>query len=213
MEQIYLTGLLLFVLFLLLGGGVWIGLSLMGVALFAMELFTTRPAGDAMVTTIWGSSSSWTLTALPLFIWMGEILFRTRLSQDMFTGLAPWLRGCRAASLHTNIIGCAIFAAVAGSSAATCATIGKMTLPELQGPRLSRGPDHRHSRRRRHARAADPALDHHDRLWRRCDSRSRSCSSPASCPGIVLAALFMGYVVDPWPSSSSRSRCRPSRAA
>ena len=93
MEHIYLTGLLLFVLFLLLGGGVWIGLSLLGVALFAMELFTTRPAGDAMITTIWTSSSSWTLTALPLFIWMGEILFRTRLSEDMFRGLAPWMSG------------------------------------------------------------------------------------------------------------------------
>jgi tripartite ATP-independent transporter DctM subunit len=81
--------------------------------------------------TIWGSSSSWTLTALPLFIWMGEILFRTRLSEDMFRGLAPWMERLPGRLLHTNIIGCAIFAAVSGSSAATCATIGKMTLPEL----------------------------------------------------------------------------------
>jgi tripartite ATP-independent transporter DctM subunit len=81
--------------------------------------------------TIWGSSSSWTLTALPLFVWMGEILFRTRLSEDMFRGLAPWMERLPGRLLHTNIIGCAIFAAVSGSSAATCATIGKMTLPEL----------------------------------------------------------------------------------
>jgi C4-dicarboxylate transporter, DctM subunit len=131
-EQVYLTGLFLFVLFLLLGGGVWIGLALLGTALFAMELFTSRPAGDAMITTIWTSSSSWTLTALPLFIWMGEILFRTRLSADMFQGLSPWLSGLPGRLLHTNVVGCTIFAAVSGSSAATCATVGKMTIPELR---------------------------------------------------------------------------------
>ncbi len=97
-----------------------------------MEFFSKQPAaGDAMAVTIWGSASSWTLTALPLFVWMGEILFRTRLSEDMFRGLAPWLERVPGRLLHTNIIGCTIFAAVSGSSAATCATIGKMTLPEL----------------------------------------------------------------------------------
>jgi C4-dicarboxylate transporter, DctM subunit len=102
------------------------------VAWIAMELFTNRPVGDAMAVTVWGSASSWTLTALPLFIWMGEILFRTKLSEDMFKGLAPWVNWLPGRLLHTNIIGCTIFAAVSGSSAATCATIGKMTLPELQ---------------------------------------------------------------------------------
>jgi C4-dicarboxylate transporter, DctM subunit len=131
-EQVELTALLLVVLFALLGGGVWIGLALLGTALFGMELFTSRPAGDSMLTTIWTSSSSWTLTALPLFIWMGEILFRTRLSEDMFRGLAPWTAGLPGRLLHTNIVGCTIFAAVSGSSAATCATIGKMTIPELR---------------------------------------------------------------------------------
>jgi len=97
-----------------------------------MQMFSARPAGDAMAMTIWGSASSWTLTALPLFIWMGEFLFRTRLSQDMFKGLAPWMQALPGRLLHTNVVGCAIFAAVSGSSAATCATIGKMTLPELQ---------------------------------------------------------------------------------
>ncbi|MBL0122762.1 MAG: TRAP transporter large permease subunit [Betaproteobacteria bacterium] len=119
-------------LFLLLGTGVWIGLGLLGVAWIGMELFTTRPVGDAMAVTIWGSASSWTLTALPLFIWMGEILFRTKLSEDMFKGLAPWVSRLPGRLLHTNVIGCTIFAAVSGSSAATCATIGKMTLPELK---------------------------------------------------------------------------------
>jgi tripartite ATP-independent transporter DctM subunit len=131
MSDFAITALLIAALFLLLGTGVWIGLALVGVAFIGMELFTTRPVGDAMAVTIWGSSSSWTLTALPLFIWMGEILFRTRLSEDMFRGLAPWMERLPGRLLHTNIIGCAIFAAVSGSSAATCATIGKMTLPEL----------------------------------------------------------------------------------
>jgi len=132
MNDIAVTALLIVALFAILGSGVWIGLALSGVAWIGMQLFSSRPAGDAMAVTIWGSSSSWTLTALPLFIWMGEILFRTRLSSDMFRGLSPWVQGLPGRLLHTNVIGCAIFAAVSGSSAATCATIGKMTLPELK---------------------------------------------------------------------------------
>ena len=132
MEQLALTGIFLFVLFLLLGTGVWVGLALMGVAFVGMELFTSRPAGDAMITTVWTSSSSWSLTALPLFIWMGEILYRTRLSEDMFRGLAPWMAPLPGRLLHTNIVGCTIFAAVSGSSAATLTTVGKMSIPELR---------------------------------------------------------------------------------
>jgi len=131
MTEVAITVLLMVTLFALLGTGVWIGLTLSGVAWIGMQLFSSRPAGDAMAMTIWGSASSWTLTALPLFIWMGEILFRTRLSQDMFRGLAPWMNALPGRLLHTNILGCAIFAAVSGSSAATCATVGKMSLPEL----------------------------------------------------------------------------------
>lgn len=139
MSEILIVTLLIFTLFGFLAGGVWVGVTLAGTAWIGMELFSTRPAGDAMAITIWGASSSWTLTALPLFLWMGEILFRTRLSQDLFTGLAPWLNKLPGRLLHTNVIGCAIFAAVSGSSAATVATIGKMTLPELK----KRGyPDH-----------------------------------------------------------------------
>jgi C4-dicarboxylate transporter DctM subunit len=132
MNDILIVTLLIVSLFGFLAGGVWVGLTLAGTAWIGMELFSTRPAGDAMAITIWGASSSWTLTALPLFLWMGEILFRTRLSQDLFSGLAPWLNKLPGRLLHTNVIGCAIFAAVSGSSAATCATIGKMTLPELK---------------------------------------------------------------------------------
>lgn len=132
MTEIYAIILFLFVLFLLLGSGVWVGLALMGVAWVGMELFTTRPVGDTMITTIWASSSSWTLTALPLFIWMGEILYRTRLSEDMFKGLSPWLARMPGGLVHTNIVSCTIFAAVSGSSAATLTTVGKMAIPELR---------------------------------------------------------------------------------
>ena len=123
---------LIVAMFAILGAGVWIGIAVLGVAWIGMELFTTRPGGDALALTVWGSLSSWTLTALPLFIWMGEILLKTRLSEGLFRGLAPWLQRVPGRLLHVNIVGCTIFAAVSGSSAATCATIGKMSLPELK---------------------------------------------------------------------------------
>ena len=131
MDALIALGLIVLML-VVLGSGLWIGLSLLGVAVFAMQTFSSRPVGDSMVLTIWGSTSSWTLTALPLFLWMGEILFRTRLSEGLFRGLAPWLNRLPGRLLHVNVIGCAIFAAVSGSSAATCATVGKITLPELK---------------------------------------------------------------------------------
>ncbi|MFG5381494.1 MULTISPECIES: TRAP transporter large permease [unclassified Yoonia] len=125
-------GIFLFVMFFLLGTGIWVGLALMGVAYIGMVGFTTRNPGNAMIITVWTSASSWTLTALPLFIWMGEVLYRTRLSEDMFKGLAPWLARIPGGLLHTNVVGCTVFAAVSGSSAATLTTVGKMSIPELQ---------------------------------------------------------------------------------
>jgi tripartite ATP-independent transporter DctM subunit len=85
-----------------------------------------------MATTIWGTSSSWTLTALPLFVWMGEILFRTKLSENLFKGLSPWMQRLPGGLIHVNVVGCALFAAISGSSAATVATVGKMSIPELR---------------------------------------------------------------------------------
>ncbi len=131
MDVLLALGLVIF-LFVILASGVWIGLSLLAVGMVAMQFVSSRPVGDAMALTIWGASSSWTLTALPLFLWMGEILFRTRLSQDMFQGLAPWFNRMPGRLLHVNVIGSTIFAAVSGSSAATCATIGRISLPELR---------------------------------------------------------------------------------
>ncbi len=131
MSELLLVGFLLIVLFVLLGSGVWVAFSLMAVGMVGMALFTSAPLGDVLATTIWGHSNSWALAALPLFIWMGEILFRSKLSEDMFVGLSPWMNRLPGRLLHVNIFGCGVFAAVSGSSAATAATIGKLTIPEL----------------------------------------------------------------------------------
>ncbi|MCP5370948.1 MAG: TRAP transporter large permease subunit [Hyphomicrobiales bacterium] len=194
MNEIELIAIFLFILFLLLGTGVWVGLALLGVAFVGMEMFTSRPVGDTMITTIWSASSSWTLTALPMFIWMGEILYRTRLSEDMFRGLSPWLARMPGGLLHTNIVGCTVFAAVSGSSAATLTTVGKMSIPEL--------------RRRDYpenmvigtlAGAATLGLMIPPSLTLIVygvtinESISRLFMA-GILPGLVLAALFMGYV-------------------
>jgi C4-dicarboxylate transporter DctM subunit len=132
MTEIYLTIFFISLLLFLLGSGVWVALSMIAVSAIGMLLFTTRPVGDAMATTIWGTSSSWTLTALPLFVWMGEILFRTKLLENLFKGLSPWLSKLPGGLVHVNVVGCALFAAISGSSAATVATVGKMSIPELR---------------------------------------------------------------------------------
>ena len=131
LDLIQLSLVLLVFLIAILASGVWIALGLGLVGLLAMVLTTPVPIGQVLATTVWSASASWTLAALPLFIWMGEILFRTRLSEEMFRGLAPWLQWLPGRLLHVNVVGCGIFAAVSGSSAATCATIGKIALPEL----------------------------------------------------------------------------------
>ena len=132
MTEIYLTIFFISVLLFFLGSGIWVALSMIGVSTIGMMLFTSRPVGDAMATTIWGTSSSWTLTALPLFVWMGEILFRTKLSENLFKGLSPWMQKLPGGLIHVNVVGCALFAAISGSSAATVATVGKMSIPELR---------------------------------------------------------------------------------
>ena len=132
MTEIILTFFFITILLLFLSSGVWVALSMVGVSTIGMILFTSRPVGDAMATTIWGTSSSWTLTALPLFVWMGEILFRTKLSQNLFEGLSPWMQRLPGGLIHVNVVGCALFAAISGSSAATVATVGKMSIPELR---------------------------------------------------------------------------------
>jgi len=129
---IELSALLLVLLVILLAGGVWIAISMSAVAWFGLQFFTTSPPEVNLFQAFWGSNASWTLAALPLFVWMGEILFRTRLSEEMFEGLSPWLGWLPGRLMHVNIFGCGIFSAVSGSSSATCATIAKVALPELR---------------------------------------------------------------------------------
>ena len=132
MIEVYLTIFFISVLLFFLGTGIWVGISMIGVSAIGMLMFTSRPVGDAMATTMWSMGSSWSLTALPLFVWMGEILFRTKLSENLFKGLSPWLSKLPGGLIHVNVLGCAIFAAISGSSAATVATVGKMSIPELR---------------------------------------------------------------------------------
>lgn len=128
-----LSILLLAALVVILAFGIWIGVTLGIVGLIAMYLATTGVAIDqSLMTSVWAASANWQLAALPLFIWMGEILFRTKLSEEMFRGLAPWLQWLPGRLMHVNVLGCGIFATMSGSSAATCATIGKIALPELE---------------------------------------------------------------------------------
>lgn len=132
MDPVVISIILIVLLFGLLGTGLWVAATLFIVALAALILNDQYAIGMIVATTTWSATSSWTLAALPLFIWMGEILFRTRLSEDLFKGLAPWLNKLPGGLLHVNILGCGIFAAVSGSSAATTATVGKISLTELK---------------------------------------------------------------------------------
>jgi tripartite ATP-independent transporter DctM subunit len=194
MDVLVAIGLIV-LLFAALASGLWIGMALLAVGLFAMDFATSRPVGDSMVLTIWGSTSSWTLTALPLFLWMGEILFRTKLSEDMFKGLAPWLNRLPGRLLHVNVIGSTIFAAVSGSSAATCATIGRIALPELRQrgypEKLAVGTL---------AGAATLGLLIPPSIIMivygvAADVSIAKLFIAGVVPGIVLATLFMGYIV------------------
>jgi len=132
MGNVELALVLLIALCVLLAGGLWIGLSLMVTGFLTMMAVTDVPIGKVLATKAWDSGASWMLAALPLFIWMGEILFRTRLSEEIFRGLAPWLNWLPGRLMHVNVLGCGIFGSVSGSSAATCATIAKIALPELK---------------------------------------------------------------------------------
>jgi C4-dicarboxylate transporter DctM subunit len=194
MDMLFATALVV-LLFVALASGLWVGMALLAVGLVAMELATSRPVGDSMVLTIWGSTSSWTLTALPLFLWMGEILFRTKLSEDMFKGLAPWLERLPGRLLHVNVIGSTIFAAVSGSSAATCATIGRIALPELR----QRGYPEKIAVGTLAGAATLGLLIPPSIIMIvygvAADVSIAKLFIAGIVPGIVLAALFMGYII------------------
>ena len=132
MDILLVGGLLVLIMMVLLAGGVWIAMTLAIVGWVGQAFFTSTTPGNNLFSAFWESNASWELAALPLFIWMGEILFRTRLSEEMFEGLRPWLNRVPGRLMHTTILGCGIFGSVSGSSAATCATISKVALPELK---------------------------------------------------------------------------------
>ena len=132
MTLLEIGGLLLFLMLLMLAGGVWIAMTLAIVGWVGQAFFTTTVPGKNLFSSFWETSASWELAALPMFIWMGEILYRTRLSEQMFDGLSPWLSKVPGRLMHTTVLGCGIFGSVSGSSAATCATIAKVALPELE---------------------------------------------------------------------------------
>jgi TRAP-type mannitol/chloroaromatic compound transport system permease large subunit len=132
MGLLEIGGLLLFIMLLLLSGGVWIAMSLAIVGWVGQAFFTQTMPGKNLFSAFWETTASWELAALPMFIWMGEILYRTKLSEQMFDGLSPWLSRVPGRLMHTTVLGCGIFGSVSGSSAATCATIAKVALPELE---------------------------------------------------------------------------------
>ena len=192
MSVVGLSLVLMLLLFAILGSGVWIAIALAVCGFAAVLTKVATPAGQVLATSMWTASNSWDLTALPMFIWMGEILYRTKLSDDMFEGLAPWLQKLPGRLLHVNVIGCAIFAAVSGSSAATCATIGRIALPEL----LKRGYDERMAigtlGRLGDAWSAHSALDHHDRLCHRDRPVDRAAVHCRGHPGDRARRTFYG---------------------
>ena len=194
MEVVLAFGLVA-LLIVILASGFWIGMSLLAVGMISMMFVSPRPVGDSMVLTIWGSTSSWTLTALPLFLWMGEILFRTRLSQNMFEGLAPWFNRIPGRLLHVNVLGSAIFAAVSGSSAATCSTIGKISLQEL----ANRGYPERMAIGSLAGAATLGLLIPPSIIMIvygvAADVSITRLFAAGAIPGAMLALLFMGYIV------------------
>ena len=123
---------LLIIMLLFLSGGIWIAMTLAICGWVGQAFFVNTQPGKNLFSAFWETNASWELAALPLFIWMGEILFRTKLSEEMFEGLRPWLNRVPGRLMHTTVLGCGIFGSVSGSSAATCATIAKVALPELK---------------------------------------------------------------------------------
>jgi tripartite ATP-independent transporter DctM subunit len=195
MNVLELSLMLMLLLFAVLGTGVWIALALAVCGFAAVMTKVATPAGQVLATSMWAASDSWDLTALPMFIWMGEILYRTKLSDDMFEGLAPWVQRLPGRLLHVNVIGCAIFAAVSGSSAATCATIGRIALPEL----LKRGYDEKMAVGTLAGSGTLGLLIPPSIIMivyaTATDQSIARLFIAGVLPGIMLAALFMGFIV------------------
>jgi tripartite ATP-independent transporter DctM subunit len=195
MDVVELAVVLVLLLFLILASGVWIAIALAVCGFAAILTRGSVPAGQVLATSMWTASNSWDLTALPMFIWMGEILFRTKLAEDMFAGLAPWLQRLPGRLLHVNVVGCAIFAAVSGSSAATCATIGRISLPEL----IKRGYDERMAIGTLAGAGTLGLLIPPSIIMivyaAATDQSIARLFIAGVLPGIMLAGLFMGFII------------------
>jgi C4-dicarboxylate transporter, DctM subunit len=195
MSVVELSLVLILLLFLVLSTGVWIAIALAVCGFAAVLTKASVPAGQVFATSVWAASDSWDLTALPMFIWMGEILYRTRLSEDMFDGLAPWVQNLPGRLLHVNVAGCAIFAAVSGSSAATCATIGRISLPQL----LKRGYDEKMAIGTLAGSGTLGLLIPPSIIMivyaTATDQSIARLFIAGVLPGIMLAGLFMGFIV------------------
>jgi len=132
MESNLMMALVVFgILFLTLAAGIWVGFSLFIVGFMGMVIFSPLPPGNNMASSVWATIEKWEYVALPLFILMGEILYRSGISEKLFKSLVPWLYRLPGGLLLMNIVSCTLFAAVSGSSAATTATVGRITLAEF----------------------------------------------------------------------------------
>ncbi len=140
-DPLVLTVILLVVMFAFLLSSIWIGVSLILTGMFGMLIFKHNlppvisiidKIGDLLASSLYDSLNSWSLAALPMFILMGELLYKSSISTRLFNGLIPWLSSVPGKLLHINVAACSLFAAVSGSSAATTATVGKITLEELK---------------------------------------------------------------------------------
>jgi tripartite ATP-independent transporter DctM subunit len=131
MSELEIVGLIFGVLLLILLTGIWIGVGIGLVGVTAMALFTRYPVGDMMASLCMGMVNNFVLVCLPGFILMGEILFKSGASKDLYDSITPWVARIPGKLLHSNVLSCTIFAAISGSSAATAATIGTVAIPEL----------------------------------------------------------------------------------
>ena len=190
-------GLLIFVVTTaVLATGLPVAFGLGIVALLFMFMFDGWNGVEFMAETLFAGLNDFTLVSIPMFVLMGAAVASSRAGSDLYEALARWLHRVPGSLVVANIGACALFSALTGSSPATCAAIGKMGIPEMRRRGYRRRPRHRLDRRRRHAGHPDPARDHDDPLRHRsARPRSVACSSPASCPGIMLTALFMLWAV------------------
>ena len=201
------VGTMFAILFAALAGGMWIGLTLGATGAVLLAIFRDIPLDKLLAQYAWNILTTQELLALPMFILMGEILFRTRLSRSLFQGLAPWAGLLPGRLLHVNVIGCSIFAAISGSSAATTQVVGRMSLDRAAEARLFQGHRDRQARRRRHARLPDPAVEHHDHLRRARRRLDPEAVHRGLHPGLPARRLLHGLGHDPH-RRSARAWCR-----